>query len=154
MNAWAGLSSCCVFLVFQLWYFFPAQSTMNYRERYRISSSGEMDTRFLGGSCDVMAILIRQILYQRRVTVISIEMEDLKLKSRHHQSSCQTGWWFKDNTLELILRWSSPLDPSVCVDVKDKQTRQFSHMSPFHGRCCLVHWRTCGHNIFYVVRVT
>lgn len=73
---------------------------MNYSEQYRISSLGEIGIRFLGGSCEVTSVLIRQILHQHRFTIISMEIEDLKLKRRHHQIS---GGCFKDNTLDLTL---------------------------------------------------
>lgn len=54
------------------------------------------------------------------VTVISMEIEDLKLKRRHHQILYRTEGWFKGSTFELTFWWSSCLDPSVCADVKDK----------------------------------
>lgn len=155
MNTRAGLFPCCVFPFFQLQYFFPFQSTANYREQYRISFSGEIGVRFLGGSCEVTSTLIRQILYQHRVIIISIEIEDLKLKRRHHQITHQTGGWFKDNTLGVNLMVIFPFG-SLCVCRCKGQTNQivFSHAAPFWGWCFLAHWHTCDHSIFYIVTVT
>lgn len=54
------------------------------------------------------------------VTVISVEIEDLKLRRRHHQISYRAEGRFKDGTFELTFWCSSPSHPSVCADVKDK----------------------------------
>lgn len=70
-------------------------------------SHGEIGIRFLGGRCEVTSILNRQISYQQRVTVISMEIEGPKLRRMQQQISHQTGRWFKDNSPEITLGWSS-----------------------------------------------
>lgn len=59
-------------------------SSEHNKEQYRIFSSGEIGIRFLQGSCEVTSILMRLILYQHRVALISMENEDLNLKRRHY----------------------------------------------------------------------
>lgn len=51
----------------------------------------------------VRSLMVRQILYQHRVTTISVEIEGLKLRRRQQQISHQTRRWFKDNSPELTL---------------------------------------------------
>lgn len=106
----------------------PWRRAQGYREQHRISSSGEIGISLLGAAGKSLPVS-KDILYQHRLKIIVLEIEGQKLKRRHHQISHWAGW-FKDNTLQLSWWWS-PLDPCVCVDVKNKQTGQLSPSSPF-----------------------
>lgn len=85
----------------------------------------------------------RQVLYQHRVTVISVEIEGLKLGRRQQLISHQTRRWSRGNSPELTSGWSS-LWTLLCVQ---RTQGQLSLLLCFTlvGSCCLVPWHTCGH---------
>lgn len=85
VNAWAGMLSVSIF---------PITVFLSRPEHNELQGMVESHGE-------------RQILHQHRVTVISVEIEGLKLGRRQQQISHQTRGWFKDNSPELTLGWSS-----------------------------------------------